>query len=54
MDLAPQIPDSKGGTLLLNYHQARQTYDECRLNKQGLNAWTKDVVDRCVKKPEKK
>ena len=48
-EMAPQVVDSKGGTLLLNHRDARETYDACSENHKGLATWAKDAVDRCVK-----
>lgn len=52
LELAPQVPDSKGGTLLLNHQAAREAYDNCRLNNAGLIRWAQDVTTRCVAKPK--
>jgi hypothetical protein len=46
---APEVSDSKGGTLLLNHNDARATYDECRVTHDGLVAWAVDATARCVK-----
>jgi hypothetical protein len=53
MQMAPEVADSKGGTLLQSHQAGREVYDQCRLIHQGLIDWAKDAAQRCAPKGPK-